>query len=279
MSKSETTEGLVDVAVENKPNKNKITVKTPETSETYEETPQSQSYSSEEVHVNNDTAIPIKTIETEDSKETFDDNLRSSLASAMNVLLQDAYLGHRNRFQDALQSYDKSPKDVVQSEIKNIMFNEPDILADKLKTSYTDAVRMGFAHGMNQLNLDIPDVNDVIENIASEEARRFARKISSRTQSNFDDIYTNRPDASVSETIHYVFTPSKTKGYVVPEVNRLFNIGIQLAGKKSNISKIKWIAQCPICMQRNNLVKNINTDVLPGLHQNCKCLIELVQEE
>lgn len=279
MTKSDTSDVPVDISIENKSNKKKVSIETPEKTETYEETPNSQSYSSQEVHVNGNAHATPQFSNPEDSKETFDDNLRSSLASALTVLLQDAYIGHRNRFQDIMQNFDKAPKDVVQAEIKNVMHNEPDILSEKLKTSYTDAIRMGFARGMNQLNLEIPDMDNVIENIASEEAHRFARKISSRTQSNFDDIYSNRPDSTVSEIIHYVFTPSKTKGYVVPEVNRLFNLGIQLAGKKSNITKIKWIAHCPVCIQRDNLVKNINTDVLPGLHQNCKCLIELVKDE
>jgi len=279
IAKAENSNNIVDVAVENKPNKKKITVNTPESSESYQETPKSQSYVKEEVHVDNDLNIPSKIVNPENENETFDDNIRSSLAMAMNVLLQDAYLGHRNRFQDVVKNFVDSPKDVLHSEIKEIMRNEPFVIADNLKASYTDAIRMGLAHGLKQIDVDMPEIDDLIENVAVEQAQRFARKIASRTQSNFDDIHQHKPDATVNEIINYVFTPSKTKGYVVPEVNRLFNMGIQIAGKKSNIKKIKWIAQCPICIQRDNLVKNIDTDVLPGLHQNCKCLIELVQEE
>jgi hypothetical protein len=194
------------------------------------------------------------------------------------LLLTNSYLTQRHRMTDAIKSEDGTSHKDMLIEINGAMSNEPQRIAKSLEQAYTDAIRMGVNQGLQQIGSTITIGNEVIEKIAFQEALRFGTKISQQTQQDFSHIMQKFTKANYNELIQRVYTPARIQDVIVPEVNRLFNLGIQLAGRQSNIQKMKWIAECPVCEQRNNKTSSILSDVIPSLHKTCKCIIELVKE-
>lgn len=212
------------------------------------------------------------------AKELFSDPFRATLASAIGLLLTNSYLTQRHRINDAIKSEDGASHKDMLLEINGAMSNEPQRIAKSLEQAYADAIRMGVNQGLQQIGSTITIGNEVIEKMAFQEALRFGTKISQQTQQDFSHIMQKFAKANYAELIQRVYTPARIQDVIVPEVNRLFNLGIQLAGRQSNIQKMKWIAECPVCEQRNNKTSSILSDVIPSLHKTCKCIIELVKE-
>jgi hypothetical protein len=271
MSKADTSEHpFVDVA--DSPLKQKITITTPNKTETVETTPNSQMHTTEESY------STVKTDKDSENSPKFDDSLRNSLYSALDVLLKDSYVSHKNRIVEAMHSSPIDTKNSFVSVVYDYLKNEANNIENELQSSYEDALRMGVAHGLKHIHQSAIANEQDISELASSEANRLAEKIVNRTKNNFEDIIANKPNASINEIASYVFAPRKIEEYVLPEVNRLFNLGIKLAGKTHNVKKIKWIAQCNVCTSKNNIIKNIDSEVLPGLHSTCNCIIELQLE-
>jgi hypothetical protein len=212
------------------------------------------------------------------AKELFPDPFRSALASAIGLLLTNAYLTQRHRISDAIKSENNTPHRDMLVEINAEMAIEPQRIAKTIRQAYADAIRMGVNHGLQQIgSTDIVN-SESIDALAYQESLRFGTKISQQTQSDFVRVMQKFEKANYSELIQRVYTPNRIQNVILSEVNRLFNLGIQLAGRQSNIQKMKWVAECPVCESRNNKTSNIQSDVIPGFHQTCKCIIELVKE-
>lgn len=224
----------------------------------------------------NETEDPALLPDT--AKELFSDPFRATLASAIGLLLTNLYLTQRHRMTDAIKSEDGTSHRDMLVEINGAMSNEPQRIAKSLEQAYADAIRMGVNQGLQQIGSTIVITNEVIEKMAFQEALRFGVKISQQTQQDFSHIMQKFTKANYNELIQRVYTPARIQDVIIPEVNRLFNLGIQLAGRQSNIQKMKWIAECPVCEQRNNKTSSILSDVIPSLHKTCKCIIELVKE-
>jgi hypothetical protein len=226
---------------------------------------------SEEELVKNDS-------EPSSVQNLFNDPFRSSLASAIGLLLTSAYLGQRSRMAE-LMNLSKQVSSNTHEEIKSAMENEPQKIAQVIEQAYADAISMGYNHGLMQSGSDQKIDAELVKQFASAEALRCGAKLSNQTQNDFDFVLKKFASSDVNEIIQRVYTPKRTQGALISEVNRLFNLGIQLAGKQLQIKKMKWIAECPVCAHRNNKVTNITSDVIPGLHKTCTCTIELLKDE
>jgi hypothetical protein len=208
----------------------------------------------------------------------FNDPFRSSLASAIGLLLTSAYLGQRSRMME-LMNLSKQASSNTNEEIKSAMENEPQKIAQVIEQAYADAISMGYNHGLMQSGSDQKIDAELVKQFATAEALRCGAKLSNQTQNDFDFVLKKFASSDINEIIQRVYTPKRTQDALISEVNRLFNLGIQLAGKQLQIKKMKWIAECPVCAHRNNKVTNIASDVIPGLHKTCTCTIELLKEE
>ena len=218
---------------------------------------------------------------TDDAKksESFDDPFRASLASALHTLTMSSYLSQRHRMVKLMKDHASLEKSMLASEIKSAMQNEPMLIANSIHSAYADAIRIGFQHGLYQMNKTIDVPYQKLNMMAMTEALRFATKLVNTTQSDFAHIMKKFESASSSEILLRVYTPKRTAETVVSEVNRLFNLGIQLAGKEAGITKMKWVASCPICHHRNGKVFHIASDVVPGNHRTCTCTLELISSD
>lgn len=210
------------------------------------------------------------------NKKIFDDPLRNALNDAINIIITTTYLKQRHTVTDVLKSFD-SPQSCV-GEIKSLLQSEPVKMANGMQQAYADAIKIGAQHGLFQLKDAQKVPTEEINHLAYAEALRFATRLSEQTQSDFAHILEKFPTANATEIIHRVYTPKRIHQIVEPEVNRLFNLGIQLAGKTNNVQKMKWLAHCTVCQPRNNTIMAIDSNVIPGLHRSCTCTLELLSE-
>jgi hypothetical protein len=164
-------------------------------------------------------------------------------------------------------------------EVKNTLQSEPMRMAESLQQAYADAIKVGAQHGSFQLKTFKKTETAEVNQLAYAEALRFTTRLSEQTQSDFAHILEKFPNAKYTEIIQRVYTPKRIQQIVEPEVNRLFNLGIQLAGKANQVKKMKWIANCAVCQHRNNTVMAIDSDVIPGFHRSCTCTLELVTQD
>jgi len=208
--------------------------------------------------------------------EVFNDPFRASLASALHTLSLSSYLSQRHRMATVMKEHASLEKSMLASEIKSAMQNEPMQIANSIHSAYADAIRIGFQNGLHQINktLDVP--TQKVNMLAMTEALRFATKLVNSTQQDFASVMKKHEHASSSEILLRVYTPKRATETIVPEVNRLFNLGVQLAGKESGLTKMKWIASCPICQHRHDKTFHIASDVVPGNHRTCTCTLELI---
>jgi hypothetical protein len=220
----------------------------------------------------------LKTTSEKQRKSKFFDVLRSSLSDAVDLRFADINALQKSVILSILhENQDKSANFNINL-IREAFNLEKEIVSKKIVGFYEDTIRMGYQYGNRQQNSDVRNDDEIVL-LSETESQRFAKSLNDKTYDNFADIFANKPYASSQEIIDYIFPDNRLEKFIVPEVNRLFNLGIQLSGKTNNLQKMKWIAHCPVCESRNNLVKHIDSDVLPGLHHTCTCMIELVLEE
>ena len=277
MSKSEKDDAKI-IEINNEPNRKKISIISPNKKETIEQTPNSESHSFEE-HYTTTFNQPDDSNKVDNEKNNFPDVSRSSLAIAMDIILKNAYISHRNRMLQHMENAPINNKSEFIDAVKNALKDEKNNLTFDLINGYRDVLRMGILHGLSQMNQTEFTNEQTMNELAQNEANRFAAKIVAQTKLNIEDIMSHKSDASIFEIVSYVFSPQKIESYINSEVNRLFNLGIQYAGKLHSVKKMKWITHCPACTAKNNIQKNIDSNDLPGNHLMCTCLIELVQEE
>lgn len=222
--------------------------------------------------------ISAETTKVDSVTKLFDDPMRAALASAIGLLLTNTYLTQRNRITDAIKSETHTPHKEMLVEITSELNAEPQRIAKTLVDAYVDAITMGVRHAQNQTNADIAVLPEKIEKIAYQEALRIGTKLVQQTQSDFVQVMKKFDHANYNELIQRVYTPRRIQDVILPEVNRLFNLGIQLVGQESQIFKMKWVTQCPVCESRNNKILSTQSTVIPGLHLTCTCMLELVKE-
>ena len=221
-------------------------------------------------------------VEKSDAKTVqnlFDDPFRSALASAIGLLITSSYLDQRHRMFEVLQKNETMAKPDLLIEIKGFMNSESQKMAQSLQQAYADALRIGIQHGMHQADASADIDLSVVNDLAKSEALRISTKLVDQTQDDFAHIMQKFANANANEIIQRVYTPKRTQDVLVSEVNRLFNLGIQLVGRKLYITKMKWNATCPVCSSRDNMQFSIASDILPGLHRTCTCTIELVKND
>jgi len=210
-------------------------------------------------------------------KKMFDDPLRNALNDAINLLVTTSYLKQRHTITDIFKMAD-TPQSCI-GEVKNTLQSEPMRMAESLQQAYADAIKVGAQHGSFQLKTFKKTETAEVNQLAYAEALRFTTRLSEQTQSDFAHILEKFPNAKYTEIIQRVYTPKRIQQIVEPEVNRLFNLGIQLAGKANQVKKMKWIANCAVCQHRNNTVMAIDSDGIPGFHRSCTCTLELVTQD
>ena len=222
--------------------------------------------------------ISSDTAQVDSVNKLFDDPMRTALASAIGLLLTNTYLIQRNRITDAIKSDSHASHKDMLVEITSELTNEPQRIAKTILDAYTDAITMGVRHAQHQTNAELEVSPEKIEKVAYQEAVRIGTKLSQQAQSDFVQVMKKFEHANYNELIQRVYTPKRIQDIILPEVNRLFNLGIQLVGQESQLYKMKWVSQCPVCETRNNKILSTQSTVIPGLHLTCTCLLELVKD-
>ena len=217
-----------------------------------------------------------KSIGETSNPHMFNDEFRSVLASALHILITYAYIQQHNRMQKSLSDVNESGQ--VLEIAKSAMENEPEHFAKEIQTAYADAIRMGLHYGLQQIHSSLIIAPSVVNDLALIESLRFSKKLCNDVIQDFSYITKSFSSSPVDEMLQRIYTSNRIKSMLMSEVNRLYNLGIQLAGRESNMQKMKWVASCSVCEPRNNKVASILSDVLPGLHQTCTCTIELLKE-